>query len=316
MNVNSGLRGRPLVFWSALIVTLLMTPTVAVAQAWVPHQGQGSLTFSHQRISHLGHRLIDGFIDSGGRSTNMSFYVQADYAFTDRLSFSAGLPFVLGKYTDPNPPPPRFPFLPIDQCRCWNSGFQDFSLAARYNLINGTFAFTPSVSVGVPSHDYAYQGEAVLGRNLHEVRIALDAGRRLDFLSPRLSIEGGYSYAFVERTLDIGNNRSNASILPAYQLQKRLSLRGILIWQHTHGGLNSGSPTSSTPGDINTPERIAERYRTLRDNYWHAGAGTTYSFDKMDVFGTYTGFVTGTNTHRVRTFTIGISFPFRTGERP
>lgn len=313
MNISSGLRGWPLVFWCAVTVALLTTPTVAVAQAWVPRQGQGSLTFSHQRISHTGVLLMDGYVDDSGYSTNMSFYVQADYAFTNRLSFSAGLPFVMGKYTDPNPPHGN---SPLDLCRCWNSGFQDFSLTGRYNLINGTFALTPSVSVGLPSHDYPSEGEAVVGRNLREVRIALDAGKRLDLVSPRLSIEAGYSYAFVERLIEVGTNRSNVHIVPAYQLHNRLSLRGIFTHQYTYGGLRVASPTSSTPGDINTPERKAEHDRLLKDNYWHAGGGVTYSLNKMDVFGTYIHAVTGQNTHLGSAFTVGISFPFQIGEHP
>jgi hypothetical protein len=54
----------------------------------------------------------------------------------------------------------------------------------------------------------------------------------------------------------------------------------------------------------------------LKDNYWHAGGGVTYSFNKMDVFGTYIHSVTGENTHRGSAFTVGVSFPFQTGEHP
>ena len=45
-----------------------------------------------------------------------------------------------------------------------------------YNLLNDAFALTPSVSIGTPTHDYNYFGEAVVGRNLNEVRLTL--GRR------------------------------------------------------------------------------------------------------------------------------------------
>ena len=51
----------------------------------------------------------------------MAFYAGVDYAFTDRLSFSVGLPYVFAKYTDPNPPPPPIPYLPVDECHCWNT---------------------------------------------------------------------------------------------------------------------------------------------------------------------------------------------------
>src|SRR5688572_23901077 len=87
-------------------------------------------------------------------------------------------------------PEPSFFALPIDDCLCWNSGWQDIAATVRSNVSNGVFALTPSISVGMPSHDYDYFGEAVLGRNLNEVRIAVDAGRRLDEISDRLSVSG------------------------------------------------------------------------------------------------------------------------------
>jgi hypothetical protein len=165
----------------------------------------------------------------------MSLYVEVDYALTDRFSFSGGLPYVFAKYTDPNPPPPPIPYLPVDECHCWNTGWQDFGVTARYNLVGGKFALTPSVSFGAPSHNYDFRGEAVLGRHLKEFRLAIDAGQRLDVISPRLSVQGRYSYSFVERAIDIPNNRSNVSIKSTYLLTRKLAAQGSLYWQRTHG---------------------------------------------------------------------------------
>ena len=307
-------RRRGVVFALACFLTTWLVAADAWAQAWVPQRGEGSINFAYQRISNTGHRLTDGFLAKGGQSTNMGMYVELDYALTDRLSFSAGLPYVFGKYTDPNPPPPPIPFLPLDQCHCWNSGWQDFGFTARYNIANESFGLTPSFSFGTPSHGYDFRSEAALGRHLKEARLALDAGRRLDFISPRLLVQGSYSFAFVERTLDVGNNRSTASVEGGFLLTKKLLVRGLSQWQHTHGGLRFGSPTSSSlppPGDVNTPERLFEHDRLLRDNSWHPGVGATYSVEKMEVFGTYVHYATGTDTHSGRAFTFGVSFPFR-----
>ncbi len=110
------------------------------------------------------------FLAKVGQSTNMAVYVEGEYAFTDRLSVSAGLPYVFAKYTARNLPPPPIPVLSWDACHCWQSGFQDFAFSARYNVFNGGFALTPSVSFGTPSHNYEFRGEAVVGRNLKELR--------------------------------------------------------------------------------------------------------------------------------------------------
>jgi len=304
-------------FTFAIIRLCFASASYADAQAWVPQRGQGTVTVSYQRISNTGHRLSDGFLVEGGQSLNMAAYIEGDYGVTDRLSFAAGLPYVFGKYTDPNPPPPPIPYLPRDQCHCWQSGWQDFGLTARYNVISaagGTFALTPSMSAGVPSHNYEFRGESVLGRHLKEVSLALDAGQRLDAISPNLSVLGRYSYSFVERVLDIPNNRSNATVEGRYMLLRgKLAVRGFGLWQRTHGGLRFGSlPPASleVPGEVDTPERLFEHDRLLRDNNFRAGGGFSYAFPSMDVFASYIYYVSGTDTHAGGALTLGMSWPF------
>jgi len=289
----------------------------AMAQAWIPPRGFGSVSLSYQRISNTGHKRSNGFLVEAGQSLNMGLYLEAEYSLTERLSLAAGLPYVFGKSTTVNPPPPPIPYFPWDQCHCWQSGWQDVGFTARYNLVhaaNGAFSLTPSASVGVPSHNYEFRGESALGRHLKEVRIGVDAGQRLDVISPNLFVEGRYSYAFVERVIDIPNNRSNASVEGTYLLLKRkLAARGLASWQRTHGGLLFGSPPPASlqfPGEVNTPERLLEHDRILRDNYFHAGGGLSYSFPRMDVFVSYIAFISGTDTHAGRALTLGVSWPF------
>ena len=301
------------------IALFLATANHAKAQAWVPPAGEGSIGFIYQRIDNTGHRRTNGFLVPKGRSLDMSLYLEAEYAFTDRLSVTAGLPYVFAKYTDPNPPPSPIPFLPTDQCRCWQSGWQDFGITARYNLAGGAggaFALTPSVSLGTPSHDYNFRGESALGRDLTEVRIGLDAGRRLDAILRNLSVQGGYSYAFVEKVMGISTNRSNANLEGDYLIKRKLLVRGQMFWQRTHGGLRFGSPSPADlvfPGEVDTPDLLSQHDRLLRDNYWHAGGGLGYSFPQFDLFATYIAFVSGTDTHAGRALTITFIVPFRLG---
>jgi hypothetical protein len=294
-----------------ICAALVAATSQARAQAWVPPAGVGSLTVSVQQIRNTGHLLTDGSRLDDGKSIDASIYIEAEYTLTDRLSLSAGVPFVFAKYIGPGPTP--FNFLPVDACHCWHGGWQDVALTARYNVTNGSFGLTPSISAGVPSHDYDFRGEAVLGRNLKELRVAVDAGQRLDAISSRLSIQERYSYAFVERVLDIPNNRSNATVEGAFLLTRRLPVRGLLSWQHSHGGLRFGSPPPGDvvfPGDVNTPDRLLQHDRLLRDNNWHAGTGVAYAFPLVDVFGSYIEYLRGTDSHAGRVFTVGVSWPF------
>ncbi len=295
---------------TALVILL---PRVVGAQPWVPPAGTGALSIGVQRIDHTGHRVTDGTLFSNGRSLNVSLYIGAEYALTDRWSISATLPYVFGRYTDAEPPPPFIPFLAIDQGRCWNSGFQDFDVTARYSVASGSFALTPSVSAALPSQNYVYRGEAAVGRHLRELRLGVDAGLRLDAIHPRLSFDGRYSLAIVERVLDIPNNRSNGAVGIAYRLRSNLSARAAVGWQRTHGGLRLGSPLPSDllpPGEVNTPERLDQHDRLLRDNSTHVGWTVSYHFTRVNVFGSYVAFMEGSDTHAGRAMTTGISWPF------
>ncbi len=293
-----------------------VAPAPASAQAWASPAGVGSINLAFQRIGNTGHRLTDGSRIVNGESVNASIYLEGEYAFTDRFSVAAGVPYVFSKYVGKDDPPPFLPFRKRDQCRCWHSSLQDFGLTTRYTVLGqlgGASALTPSVSVGIPSHDYDYRGESVVGRNLRELRLGLDAGQRLDFISPKLSVEGRYSYAFVERVLDIPNDRSNVSLETAYQFSRKIHGRAFVSWQRTHGGLRVGGLPPyplSPPGDLNSVERIDQHDRLLRDDFFHAGAGFSYQLSRLDVFGSYVEYVSGTDAHTGRVFTVGISWPF------
>ena len=285
----------------------------ANAQAWVPPAGSGSVNFVVQTIDNTGHISPNGINLPIGKSHDASVYVEGEYALTDRFSVSLGVPYVFARYIGPDPTPG--PQQPVDACHCWNHDWQDVGATARYSLVNGAFAVTPMVSIGAPSHGYVYRGEAVVGRNLKEVRLGVALGQRLDVLTPKLSVQGSYTYAIVQRVVDVPNNRSNAAVDGGFTVTRRLSVRGGLTWQRTHGGLRPGTGPPPVPdgypwGEITTAELFAQHDRILRDNSVHAGFGASYSLGNVDLFASYLAFVSGTSTHAGRALTMGISWPF------
>ena len=302
-----------------LIVGAAVLPPsrLAFAQAWVAPAGSGSITVAFQGIDNTGHRLTNGSLLPDGKSRDAAIYLEAEYAFTDRFSMSVGLPFVFARYIGPGPTPG--PQQPVDVCRCWQGAWQDFGVTARFNAGRGPLAVTPYLSVGVPSHGYAFRGESVVGRRLKEARLGLAVGRRLDAVSPRLSVQANYSYAIVQRVLDIPNNRSNATIEGAVLATRKLSARGSVSWQRTHGGLRAGSgppPAQGYPwGEVATLDLFTQHDRLLRDNSFHAGASASYALPRLDLFGSYVEYLSGTDTHAGRVFTAGISWPFEIHRR-
>jgi hypothetical protein len=289
--------------WPAALVICLGVAPAAFAQAWVAPGGVGSINVTFQAIANTGHRDYAGTMIRGYDSASQTLAIDFDYAFTDRFSLAVGIPWVAAKYTGPEP---SFFALPIDDCLCWNSSWQDIGVTARYNLVNGIFALTPSVTFGTPTHAYADIGEAAVGRNLNEMRIAIDAGRRLDAISPRLMVSGRYSYALVETVRDntgteVPNNRSNGSVEAGFMFSRRLAVRGAFAWQVTHGGIRSNEFSD---------DNFLLYDRVVRDNYRHLGAGVSYSLPRADVYFSYVAYVAGTDTHAGRAFTIGMSLPF------
>jgi hypothetical protein len=137
---------------------------------------------------------------------------------------------------------------------------------------------------------------------------------------PRLSLQGRYSYAFVEQVLDdVPIDRSNLALEGEFVLTRRLAARGVLTWQRVHRGLRLGSASEDPfgfPGEINTPERMFEHDRLLRDNNFRVGGSVGYSLEKMDVFFSYFQLLQGNDSHGGRAITLGVSWPFEIRRQP
>ena len=295
---------------AAVPAALATAPSASSAQAFTLPRGVGAVTLAWQYIDNTGHRLSDGYLRVAGQSVTMSFDFELDYGVTDRLSATFGVPYVFAKYTGSLPPPSG---LPVDSCQCWHSSFQDFSLAARYNFGNDPWAATPIVRYVRPTHDYNFVGEAAVGRDLEEFQVGLSAGARLAGFLPAASVQAGYTYSFVEKVLDIKNDRANAFFQIGYLVTSRLFLHVDGNWQKTHGGLRIGSLTGDPfplPGEFNTPAKFAQRDRLTRSNYWHVGGGLSYNAGPVDIFAVASKYISGTDTHNGQAYTVGATWYF------
>jgi len=297
--------------FTTIFAALVSAPSVVAAQAFTPPQGVGSVTLAWQFVDNTGHRLSDGIALALGESVTTSALVEFDYGVTNRLSATVGIPYVFAKYTGSGPP---LSGLAIDTCHCWSSEFQDLSLAVRYRLGNERWAVAPILKFERPSHDYPYVGEAVVGRNLREVQVGVATAVKLVDLLSRASVQGGYTYSFVEKPIqDVRIDRNNGFVEFGYALTRALFLRGDATWQRTNGGLRVGSPTGDPfpfPGELNTPERYAQRDRLVRTNYWHAGGGLSFSVGPTDFFVAFTKYLSGTDTHNGQAYTLGSTWYF------
>ena len=160
-------------------------------------------------------------------------------------------------------PPPSG--LPVDACGCWHSGFQDFSLSARYRFGDETRAITPVVRYVRPSHDYRYAGEAVLGRRLQETQIGINAGLRLKaFCATPASKRATPIRSSKSRSVTFRSTGAMASDA-GYALTSRLYIHGIASWQQTDGGL---------------PDRVTYR-RSVLSTWGVEHSGTIRTRDRL-----------------------------------
>ena len=127
---------RKILVRSTLVLGALFgTSGLATAQAWVQPARVGAVNIVFQDVQHTGHLLHDGSELGGYDSESQGLLIEFDYAITDRFSITFGIPYIGSRYIGPEP---SFFGLEIDDCHCWNRGWQDFGFTARYNVKNGS----------------------------------------------------------------------------------------------------------------------------------------------------------------------------------
>jgi hypothetical protein len=81
----------------------IAAPSAAAAQAWVPANGEGSVTVSYQNYYNTGHYDRSSRETPNGATHSKSVLVDVNYGLTDTLAISVNLPFVSAKYVGPRP---------------------------------------------------------------------------------------------------------------------------------------------------------------------------------------------------------------------
>ena len=287
---------------AAALVAALVVPASAAAQAFTPPPRVGSVTVAWQWVDNTGHIVSDGTFFPRGQSVTSSVLAEVDYGITERLAATVAVPFVFARYTGQLPP---FSGLERDACRCWQQSFQDFSIAGRYRLGDDFWALTPQVRVVIPSHDYPYRGEAVVGPNLNQVLLGVSGAWRLAPGLPKASIQAGYTFALAEKVIeDVRANRSNVFTSFGYALTRSLYVHGGALFQKTHGGLTAFE-LGAAPPDLR-----AQGDRLLKTRYWHLTGGLSYSAGFADLFFSVEPYVWGRDTHDGIAYTVGSTWYF------
>jgi hypothetical protein len=285
------------------LVLYLALPEPACAQAWLPLDGEGQVTFTYQHIYIRDHLDYLGKPFDAGAIRAHTQVLSLEYGLTKKLALDADITHVTSRYEGPITNPPHGP---VDT-GVYHPTFQDARIGVRYNLVNKPVVLTPFVAVVIPTHNYESRGHSAVGRNLHELQMGVNLGRDLEGILPRSYIHGRYSFAVVEGVEEFNLNRSNADWELGYFATPRLSLRFTGMWQRTYGGIN-------IPIDRNHPHYHDLHDRAARSNFIRLGGGASFSLTRaLDLHADYTHTVSGINTHAASGISLGISWRFSRG---
>jgi hypothetical protein len=252
--------------------------------------------FSDGRTKDRGHVFLD------------SVLLDSDFSLTDKLAVSVSLPYVSGKYLGSSPHtvvrgnPETAVALDNGDL---HGALQDFHFGVRYSLSQRALNIVPFFQAIIPSHDYPTLGHAAVGLDLHEYRVGVNLGRRLNPILPKAFIQGRYAFGFSQEVAHIAPKRSYAELQLGYFLTRRFSFQGAGVLTYSHNGIDHDY--NLFPDNL-TDEQWLNHDRISRAKLVDIGANIGYSFNRsMNLIIGAGHSVWGANTH-MRTAIVSVGF--------
>ena len=291
--------------------TALLFPIIAVAQAWVPEKGEGTVTLT------LQDNFVKDHLGSGGERLDVGhirtfiLLQDIDYGITDKLAVDVSIPFVLSKYYGPRPHQ-----LPVDNGN-YHGNFQDVRMSLRYNVRTRPLMITPFVALGVPSNDYIYFAHSAAGTYQREYVIGSSFGRSLEPVLSRAYVQGLYAFLVPEKVTGIRTYRSRVDWDLGYFVTGRVAIRALGSLQIGHAGYEVGHSLTDR-GDFPVRNPTSPKWyhhdQTSRISYLNLGGGANFAITKSwSAFVVLTTTVWGRNGHALSLGeVVGVSWTFRT----
>ena len=224
---------------AALCILLLVSASTPVfAQAWLPTRGRLDVGLTYTNVLYQYHYLPNGEEFDAGSTRSETWALKFSYGLTDRLAVSGGIPYVVTWYDGGRPHPGD-----VDDGHK-NQDFSDWRLGLHYQVSEGPVAFAPYVQYGSPATDYATLGHSATGRGLDELWLGFYAGMDVSPWIPHSYLQLRYNFAIVEEVQGIDNNRSNIDLELGFRLTSAVTLRGVVLYQDSYGGIDVPVPIS------------------------------------------------------------------------
>ena len=302
-------RGAPhRAFW---LVIAALCPLLVHAQAWLPKQGSVSASVAFTDIFDTKHYLPNGEEIDVGHMRTQSLFMSVSYSPTDRVMLSAGVPYVRSEYHGPRPHLDLATRKPLEVDNSdYHGFFTDLHVELDYQVALEPVAFVASLALVEPTHTYPALGHAAPGRDLKEKWVGFFAGKSLDLWIPRTYVQARYSFAFVEPVAGIGHDRSNVDFEVGHFVLPEWSIRGLLFWQHTHGGIDTPIPQVFPNGQPNPLFPYHDQLSA--DSFLNVGLGTSFLLSRrVMVFLLYDTSLQGKNGHKLgQGMNLGFEYSF------
>ncbi len=283
----------------------LALPGSVFAQAWTPPKGEGSVSFTYQKVDVRDHFDAEGDVEDRGRIHTHNAIMALEYGLTDNLAFDFDVAYIASKWDHPFAPPGLRPHGPLDNGK-FHPTFQDAHLDLRYNAVKRPLTITPFVGVTLPTHDYEVRGHSAVGRGFKELLIGVNVGRELSPILPNIYVHVRYSLAILKRFAGLNLNHSNADWEVGWAANRKITLRFMGAWQKAHGGFEFPAGVQLTPAQFLIHDRVAKA------DYTQLGGGLTYSVNRsLAIHAAYVKTVIARNTHGDGGIILGFSWRFR-----
>jgi hypothetical protein len=309
-------------FWLGLLFVFLAAPVWAQSQK----KGDASLRIEYQYI-RTGDFKDDNFTFDYWKTDSHIALLSGDYAFTDRWSVYAALPYVQKRFKgDPNDPyggDPHNPndpwwidFVPPDKRfiddEKFHGGLQDMSFGVSYLALDGPLALSPYIGYGWPTTDYPFYAKAAIGANLWTIPVGLSA-TWVPYFSD-WQFDGNLAYVFSEKPLDINVDYWLAYLSGRYWFKPQFAMNIFFSAKWIREGLVmpwdfTDDPTYGRfPEDFDTIEWW-QHDRLLRHRFVNMGIGFDYFMnDRYLLSGTYFQTIWSEQTNEVeRAFTLALT---------
>lgn len=258
-----------------VIIAALTVGSAAVAQEQIaPYKFSVGVEYQFMHTGEFKTNI--GPIDIGETDTHVVLLSGAA-SLGERWTVFGSIPYVWKRHQGAGVHDPNVDFVAFtpSDLRLIDDGdyhgdFQDVTVGARYQAIDGPLSISPFLTFGTPMSNYATYGNAAIGKQLWE----LAAGASIEF-TPYFSdwhFQADISYVFSEEVLGLDLDYWFWFASASYYVTPRFVPRVFLVQREAPNALSF--PEDFPLGLDN--EFFYQHDRTLKHNFLNGGIGLDY----------------------------------------